>query len=63
MCAACVAQGIGYVGASVATLRLMSARAASRRGHATADVGAIDSSDERDGSSRETMSVTTAAEH
>jgi len=31
MCAACVAQGIGYVGASLAGLRVMTARARSRR--------------------------------
>jgi hypothetical protein len=30
MCAACVAQGIGYVGASVGALRLMAVRASRR---------------------------------
>jgi hypothetical protein len=31
MCAACVAQGVGYVGASLAGLRVMTARAQTRR--------------------------------
>jgi hypothetical protein len=31
MCAACVAQGVGYVGASLAGLRVMAAHARARR--------------------------------
>jgi len=42
MCAVCVAQGVGYVGASLAGLRVMSARARSRRLSSGHDTHAVD---------------------
>ena len=38
MCAACVAQGIGYVGTALASLQVMGARAKAKRGRPDDDV-------------------------
>ena len=42
MCAACVAQGVGYVGASLVGLRVMAAHARARRSGGDHDTPVLD---------------------
>ena len=58
MCAACVAQGIGYVGTALASLQVMGARAKARRRSSDPSVGEgelVDGLEVDDGDVREAM--------